>query len=95
MALVMEKIVTSRFGDAEAGRLGRYETTEGYQAIRRILGKVEPAEVIEIVKDFGSSRPGRGGISLRPEVELRPPDRRSQVSRRKCRRGRAGHLQGP
>ena len=62
MALVMEKIVTSRFGDAEAGRLGRYETTEGYQAIRRILGKVEPAEVIDIVKTSGLR--GRGGAGF-------------------------------
>jgi len=62
MALVFEKIVSARFGDPEAGAIARYEATGGYQAIRKILGAVDPKDVIEIVKASGLR--GRGGAGF-------------------------------
>ena len=44
------------------GSLREYEETGGYTAIRKILGKVSPAEVTEIVKKSGLR--GRGGAGF-------------------------------
>ncbi|MBI4251034.1 MAG: NADH-quinone oxidoreductase subunit NuoF [Candidatus Tectomicrobia bacterium] len=62
MAIRYEKIVTSRFGDPEASTLAGYEATGGYQAIRKILGKADPKNVIELVKASGLR--GRGGAGF-------------------------------
>jgi len=62
MAIRYEKIVTSRFGDPEALTLAGYEATGGYQAVRKILGKMEPKDVIELVKASGLR--GRGGAGF-------------------------------
>lgn len=61
-ALVDEKIVSGRFGNAEAPNIGGYEASGGYQAISKIFGKVDPKNVIEIVKSSGLR--GRGGAGF-------------------------------
>ena len=62
MALVLEKIVTSRFDNPDAPHIAGYEDSGGYEAIRRILGGVEPADVIDLVKTSGLR--GRGGAGF-------------------------------
>ncbi len=61
-ALVIEKIVSNRFGSLEAPNIGGYEVSGGYQAIRKVFGKVDPKEIIEIVKISGLR--GRGGAGF-------------------------------
>ena len=41
-ALVTEKIVSARFGDAGAADIGGYEASGGYRAIRKIFGQTGP-----------------------------------------------------
>lgn len=62
MALVMEKIVTGRFGNPEAATLAGYEADGGYAALKKILGKTSPADVTEMVKASGLR--GRGGAGF-------------------------------
>ena len=62
MALVLEKIVTGRFDNPDAPHIAGYEASGGYEAIRRLLGSVEPADVIELVKASGLR--GRGGAGF-------------------------------
>ncbi len=61
-ALVLEKIVSGRFGNSEAPNIGGYEADGGYRAIRKIFGKTDPKDVIEIVKSAGLR--GRGGAGF-------------------------------
>ncbi len=61
-ALVTEKIVSARFGDAGAADIGGYEASGGYRAIRKIFGQTGPKDVIEIVKASGLR--GRGGAGF-------------------------------
>jgi len=61
-ALVEEKIVSARFGNAEAPNITGYEASGGYEAIRKILGKTDPKDVTEIVKTSGLR--GRGGAGF-------------------------------
>ncbi|MFQ5894729.1 MAG: NADH-quinone oxidoreductase subunit NuoF [Nitrospinota bacterium] len=62
MALVHERIVTKNFGKPESHTLRAYLEGGGYQAIRRILGRVEPKEVVEWAKTSGLR--GRGGAGF-------------------------------
>ena len=62
MALVLEKIVTGRFDSPDAPHIAGYEASGGYEAIRRLLDGVEPADVIELVKASGLR--GRGGAGF-------------------------------
>ena len=62
MALVLEKIVTGRFDNPDAPHIAGYEASGGYEAIKRLLGGVEPADVIELVKASGLR--GRGGAGF-------------------------------
>src|SRR5438128_10646848 len=41
------------------GSLADYERAGGYQALRKVLGKIAPADIIEMVKKSGLR--GRGG----------------------------------
>ena len=61
-ALVLEKIVSGRFGNSEAPNIGGYEADGGYRAIRKIFGNTDPKDVIEIVKSAGLR--GRGGAGF-------------------------------
>ncbi len=61
-ALVLEKIVSGRFGNSEAPNIGGYEADGGYRAIRKIFGKTDPKDVIDIVKSAGLR--GRGGAGF-------------------------------
>ena len=45
-----------------AGSLADYEHTGGYQALKKVLGKIPPAEIIEMVKKSGLR--GRGGAGF-------------------------------
>jgi NADH-quinone oxidoreductase subunit F len=56
------QILSARFGRADGHRLKVYEAEGGYQAIRQVLGKLEPDEVIEVVKESGLR--GRGGAGF-------------------------------
>jgi NADH-quinone oxidoreductase subunit F len=56
------KILSARFGRPD-GHLRRvYEAEGGYQALRQVLGKLEPDAVIETVKESGLR--GRGGAGF-------------------------------
>jgi NADH-quinone oxidoreductase subunit F len=61
-ALVLEKIVSGRFGNSEAPNISGYEADGGYRSIRKIFGKTDPKDVIEIVKSAGLR--GRGGAGF-------------------------------
>ncbi len=52
-ALVLEKIVSGRFGNSEAPNIGGYEADGGYRAIRKIYVNTDPKDVIELVKTSG------------------------------------------
>ncbi|MGD9549042.1 MAG: NADH-quinone oxidoreductase subunit NuoF [Candidatus Krumholzibacteriia bacterium] len=55
-------ILSSRFGRADGHKLAVYEREGGYQALRRVLGGMRPAEVREMVKESGLR--GRGGAGF-------------------------------
>ena len=55
-------ILSSRFGRADGHRLAVYEREGGYQALRRVLGGMQPAAVRELVKESGLR--GRGGAGF-------------------------------
>lgn len=55
-------ILSSRFGRADGHKLAVYEREGGYQALRRVLGGMQPAEVREMVKESGLR--GRGGAGF-------------------------------
>src|SRR3989442_6541153 len=47
------------------GSLADYERAGGYQALRKALGKIAPADIIEVVKKSGLRGRGGGGLSPR------------------------------
>src|SRR5262245_34941414 len=53
-----------------AGTLAEYEKTGGYQALKKILGKVPPADVTQ--HDIKSGLRGRGGAGVPTGVKRRP-----------------------
>ncbi|MFH2052716.1 MAG: NADH-quinone oxidoreductase subunit NuoF [bacterium] len=55
-------ILSSRFGRADGHKLAVYEREGGYQALRRVLDGMQPAEVREMVKESGLR--GRGGAGF-------------------------------
>ncbi|MBU2500825.1 NADH-quinone oxidoreductase subunit NuoF [bacterium] len=55
-------MLSSRFGRADGHKLAVYEREGGYQALRRVLGGMQPAEVREMVKESGLR--GRGGAGF-------------------------------
>lgn len=62
MVLVMEKILLSRIDIENSHKLEVYEAHGGYQAIRKVLGKISPEDLIGIVKQSGLR--GRGGAGF-------------------------------
>src|SRR3989454_9515336 len=54
------------------GSLADYERAGGYQALRKALGKIAPADIIEVVKKSGLRGRGGGGLSPRAEGVLLP-----------------------
>ena len=50
------------------GSLPDYERTGGYQAVKKVMGKVSPAEVTQLVIKSGLRGRGGGRISNRGEV---------------------------
>jgi len=58
----MEKILLSRIDIENSHKLEVYEAHGGYQAIRKVLGKVAPEDLINIVKQSGLR--GRGGAGF-------------------------------
>ncbi len=61
-SLVLEKIVSARFDNSGAPDIDGYEADGGYRSIRKIIGKADSKEVIEIVKSSGLR--GRGGAGF-------------------------------
>ena len=58
-----EKILTQYMETpGYSGSLADYERLGGYQAVRKVLGKMPPAEVTELVKK--SALRGRGGAGV-------------------------------
>jgi len=55
-------ILSARFGRADGHRLAVYEREGGYRALRLVLGGMQPAEVIDVVKESGLR--GRGGAGF-------------------------------
>src|SRR2546426_5748331 len=49
------------------GSLADYERAGGYQALRKALGKIAPADIIEVVKKSGLR--GRGGAGFPTRVK--------------------------
>src|SRR2546425_764109 len=56
------------------GSLADYERAGGYQALRKALGKIAPADIIEVVKKSGLRGRGGGGFSPGLEGALFPQD---------------------
>src|SRR5256885_16176272 len=56
------------------GSLADYERAGGYQALRKVLGKVAPADIIEMVKKSGLRGRGGGGLPTGVKGALIPKD---------------------
>ncbi len=56
------KLLSARFGRTDGHRLAVYEKEGGYQALRRVLGGMQPVEVQAVVKESGLR--GRGGAGF-------------------------------
>ena len=56
------RMLSARFGRQDGHKLSVYEAEGGYQALRKALGQMSPAEVRETVKDSGLR--GRGGAGF-------------------------------
>src|SRR3989441_8425712 len=54
------------------GSLADYERAGGYQALRKVLGKIAPADIIEVVKKSGLRRRGGAGFPPRGEWAFIP-----------------------
>ena len=52
------------------GSLAEYERAGGYQALRKVVGKVRPAEVTATVDEVGVTRTRRRGISDRSQMGI-------------------------
>lgn len=62
MTSAAPRILSARFGRADGHRLAVYEAEGGYQALRKVLGGIPPAAVIETIKESGLR--GRGGAGF-------------------------------
>jgi NADH-quinone oxidoreductase subunit F len=56
------RILSARFGRTDGHRLAVYEREGGYAALRKVLGGLTPADVVETVKESGLR--GRGGAGF-------------------------------
>ncbi len=55
-------ILSSRFGRTDGHKIAVYEAEGGYQALRKVLGGMQPEQVTETVKESGLR--GRGGAGF-------------------------------
>ncbi len=56
------RILSARFGRSDGHKLAVYEREGGYAALRKVLGGMAPADVVEVVKESGLR--GRGGAGF-------------------------------
>src|SRR3954453_1835493 len=61
MTDLLTPVLTAHWGDERAWKLVNYERTGGYQALRNALA-MDPAEIVQMVKDSGLR--GRGGAGF-------------------------------
>jgi NADH-quinone oxidoreductase subunit F len=72
MGREMEKPLTMNFRSGEPLNLAEYEKVGGYQALRKVLFGMSPAEVIELVKE--SNLRGRGGAGFPTGIKWQSVD---------------------
>ena len=58
-----EPVLLAKSASPKARRSRAYEAAGGYQALRKALKEMTPAQVIEMVKVQRTARPRRGGLS--------------------------------
>src|SRR5215468_12200042 len=62
MPLAAEKIITRNWGRPDSWTLAAYKATGGYTTLEKVLGSMQPAQVIDEVKK--SNLRGRGGAGF-------------------------------
>jgi NADH-quinone oxidoreductase subunit F len=66
--------LTEHFGDDDFTTLAGYKARGGYEVARRALAKMDPAEIVEIVKDAGLQGRGGAGFSAGMKWSFMPTD---------------------